>query len=107
MTLEEQMEVAKIYSVSGMWNDGYDISRPFRSPHHTITKTALIGGGKDIKAGEITLAHNGVLFLDEILEFKKEVLELLRQPLEDRIINISRLYICMYLYRVRKKEIYK
>ena len=91
MTLEEQMEVAKIYSVSGMWNDGYDISRPFRSPHHTITKTALIGGGKDIKAGEITLAHNGVLFLDEILEFKKEVLELLRQPLEDRIINISRL----------------
>lgn len=91
MTLEEQMEVAKIYSVSGMWNDGCDISRPFRSPHHTITKTALIGGGKDIKAGEITLAHNGVLFLDEILEFKKEVLELLRQPLEDRIINISRL----------------
>ena len=92
MTLEEQMEVAKIYSVSGMWNDGYDISRPFRSPHHTITKTALIGGGKDIKAGEITLAHNGVLFLDEILEFKKEVLELLRQPLEDRIINILKEY---------------
>lgn len=85
------MEVAKIYSVSGMLNDGYDIKRPFRAPHHTITKTALIGGGRDIKAGEITLAHNGILFLDEILEFKKEILELLRQPLEDRIINVSRL----------------
>ena len=91
MTLEEQMEVAKIYSVSGMLNDGYDIKRPFRAPHHTITKTALIGGGRDIKAGEITLAHNGILFLDEILEFKKEILELLRQPLEDRIINVSKL----------------
>ncbi len=91
MTIEEQQEVAKIYSVSGLWDYGYDISRPFRSPHNTITKTALIGGGKDVKAGEITLAHNGVLFLDEILEFKKEVLELLRQPLEDKKINISRL----------------
>ena len=90
MTIEEQQEVAKIYSISGMWNEGYDISRPFRAPHNTITKTALIGGGKDVKAGEITLAHNGVLFLDEILEFKKEVLELLRQPLEEKIINISR-----------------
>ena len=91
MSIEEQQEVAKIYSVSGMWNSGYDLSRPFRSPHHTITKTALIGGGQEVRAGEITLAHNGVLFLDEILEFKKEVLELLRQPLEDKIINISRL----------------
>ena len=91
MTIEEQQEVAKIYSVSGLWNEGYDISRPFRSPHNTITKTALIGGGRDVKAGEITLAHNGILFLDEILEFKKEVLELLRQPLEDKQINISRL----------------
>ena len=91
MTIEEQQEVAKIYSISGLWNEGYDISRPFRAPHNTITKTALIGGGKDVKAGEITLAHNGVLFLDEILEFKKEVLELLRQPLEDKVINISRL----------------
>lgn len=91
MTLEEEIEVAKIYSVSGIYNNGYNLSRPFRAPHHTITKTALIGGGRDIKAGEITLAHNGVLFLDEILEFKKEVLELLRQPLEDKIINVSRL----------------
>lgn len=91
LTLEEQREIAKIYSVSGMWKDGYCISRPFRSPHHTTTKVALIGGGKEIRAGEITLAHNGVLFLDEILEFKKDVLEVLRQPLEDGIINISRL----------------
>lgn len=91
LTLEEQREIAKIYSVSGLWNEGYYISRPFRSPHHTTTKVSLIGGGKEIKAGEITLAHNGVLFLDEILEFKKEVLEVLRQPLEDGIINISRL----------------
>ena len=91
MSIEEQQEVAKIYSISGLWSEGYDISRPFRSPHNTITKTALIGGGKDVKAGEITLAHNGILFLDEILEFKKEVLELLRQPLEDKVINISRL----------------
>ena len=83
MTIEEQQEVAKIYSVSGLWDDGYDISRPFRSPHHTITKTALIGGGKDIKAGEITLAHNGVLFLDEIAEFNKKTLDALRQPIED------------------------
>ncbi len=91
LTLEEQREIAKIYSVSGMWKDGYCISRPFRAPHHTTTKVALIGGGKEIRAGEITLAHNGVLFLDEILEFKKEVLEVLRQPLEDGVINISRL----------------
>ena len=91
MTIEEQQEVAKIYSISGLLRDGYNISRPFRSPHNTITKSALIGGGKDVKAGEITLAHNGILFLDEILEFKREVLELLRQPLEDKVINISRL----------------
>lgn len=91
LTIEEQREIGKIYSVSGLWKDGYCVSRPFRSPHHTTTKVALIGGGKEVKAGEITLAHNGVLFLDEILEFKKEVLEVLRQPLEDGVINISRL----------------
>ncbi len=91
LSIEEQKEVAKIYSVSGMWQDGYKVSRPFRAPHNTITKSALIGGGREVKAGEITLAHKGVLFLDEILEFKREVLELLRQPLEDKKINISRL----------------
>lgn len=91
LTIEEQKEIAKIYSVSGLWNKGYFIERPFRAPHHTTTKTALIGGGNEIKVGEITLAHNGVLFLDEILEFSNELLEVLRQPLEEGIINISRL----------------
>lgn len=91
MTYKELQEVAKIYSVSGIWDGSYTLNRPFRSPHHTITKTALIGGGKDVKAGEITLAHNGVLFLDELLEFKREILDLLRQPLEDKYITLTRL----------------
>lgn len=91
LSIEEQKEIAKIYSISGLWNDGYVLERPFRAPHHTTTKTALVGGGNDIKVGEITLAHNGILFLDEILEFNKESLEVLRQPLEEGVINISRL----------------
>lgn len=91
LTIEEKKEIAKIYSVSGLWNNGYFIERPFRAPHHTTTKTALIGGGNEIRVGEITLAHNGVLFLDEILEFSSDLLEVLRQPLEEGIINISRL----------------
>ena len=91
LSVEEEKEVGKIYSVAGLLNDEYRINRPFRAPHHTITKSALIGGGKEIKAGEITLAHKGVLFLDEILEFKKEILEMLRQPLEDKKISIARL----------------
>ncbi|MGN0145357.1 MAG: ATP-binding protein, partial [Clostridium sp.] len=70
------------------------INRPFRAPHHTSTKLSIIGGGKEIKPGEITLAHNGVLFLDEILEFKKEVLESLREPLEEKKINITRVSGC-------------
>lgn len=89
LSYEEKMETAKIYSASGLEIDNINI--PFRTPHHTITKTALVGGGKDIKAGEITLAHNGILFLDEILEFKKEVLEVLREPLEEKVININRI----------------
>ena len=88
---EEKVEVAKIYSISGMMDTYKNISIPFRQPHNTITKVALIGGGKDIKAGEITLAHNGVLYLDEILEFKKEVLEVLRLPLEDGVVRIDRI----------------
>lgn len=88
---EEEIEIAKIYSASGIFLGEDYINRPFRSPHNTITKTALVGGGRDIKAGEITLAHNGVLFLDEILEFKRDVLELLREPLEEKVININRL----------------
>lgn len=89
LTYKEEIEVAKIYSASGMeFNNSI---RPFRSPHHTITKVALAGGGKDVKAGEITLAHNGILFLDEILEFKREVIEILREPLEEKYININRI----------------
>lgn len=90
LTIEEQMEVAKIYSVSGLIKDGYFVKRPFRAPHHSITKAALIGGGSEIRAGEITLAHNGVLFLDEMLEFRRNVLDSLRQPLEEGVIHISR-----------------
>lgn len=87
----EEMEIAKIYSASGLLSGEDGIFRPFRNPHHTITRTALAGGGKEIKVGEITLAHNGILFLDEILEFKRDVLEVLREPLEEKIININRL----------------
>lgn len=87
---EELLEVAKIYSTCGLMKDKSSIIRPFRAPHHTSTKAAMIGGGKEVKPGEITLAHNGVLFLDEILEFKKEVLECLREPLEQKNVNITR-----------------
>lgn len=89
---EESLEVTKIYSVSGKLegNGGIISQRPFRNPHHTISRIALVGGGNKIIPGEISLAHRGVLFLDEILEFKKDVLEILRQPLEERKINISR-----------------
>lgn len=91
LTLDEEKEIAKIYSISGLFKEDEGIVRPFRTPHHTITRVALAGGGKEIKAGEITLAHNGVLFLDEILEFRRAVLEVLREPLEEKVINISRL----------------
>jgi len=92
LSQEESLEVTKIYSVSGKLegNGGIILQRPFRNPHHTISRIALVGGGNKIIPGEISLAHKGVLFLDEILEFKKEVLEILRQPLEERKINISR-----------------
>lgn len=87
---KELVEVAKIYSSIGKLNIGKKLRRPFRMPHHTVTKAGLVGGGREIKPGEITLAHNGVLFLDEILEFKKEALESLREPLEEKKININR-----------------
>lgn len=93
LSLEESMEVSKIYSIAGLMdNQALITKRPFRSPHHTITKSALVGGGAIPKPGEISLAHLGVLFLDELPEFKKETIEVLRQPLEDRYINISRLH---------------
>lgn len=91
MTYAEALESSRIYSAMGMLN-GQNImnERPFRAPHHTISDVALIGGGKDPRPGEISLAHNGVLFLDELPEFKRNVLEVLRQPLESGDIHISR-----------------
>ena len=92
LTLEEALETTKIHSVAGFTDSkkGIVTIRPFRSPHHTISDVALIGGGSYPKPGEVSLAHNGVLFLDELPEFKKSVLEVLRQPLEDEIVTISR-----------------
>lgn len=99
LSLEESIEITKIYSTCGMLKKGQHlvVERPFRSPHHTITDTAMIGGGRRLRPGEVTLASGGILFLDEFLEFKKTTLELLRQPLEDRKIEISRVYDgCVY-----------
>ena len=94
MTLEESLEVTKVYSVSGLLKKDTPliVSRPFRSPHHTISDVSLIGGGRIPNPGEVSLAHLGVLFLDEFPEFQKKALEVLRQPLEDGIVNISRVY---------------
>ena len=91
MTLHEALETTKIHSVVGkIKNMGLMSQRPFRSPHHTISDVALVGGGSYPQPGEISLSHNGVLFLDELPEFKRGVLEVLRQPLEDREVTISR-----------------
>ena len=91
MTLNEALETTKIHSVVGrVKNSGLLSQRPFRSPHHTISNVALVGGGSYPQPGEISLSHNGVLFLDELPEFKREVLEVMRQPLEDREVTISR-----------------
>ncbi|MAD96389.1 MAG: magnesium chelatase [Flavobacteriaceae bacterium] len=91
MTLHEALETTKIHSVVGkIKSSGLMVQRPFRSPHHTISDVALVGGGQYPQPGEISLAHNGVLFLDELPEFKRSVLEVMRQPLEDREVTISR-----------------
>jgi len=92
LTLQEALETTKIHSVAGkMQNNSSLITvRPFRSPHHTISDVALVGGGGFPQPGEISLAHHGVLFLDELPEFKRTVLEVMRQPLEDRVVTISR-----------------
>jgi len=92
MTLHEALETTKIHSVVGRVkeNTGLMAQRPFRSPHHTISDVALVGGGAYPQPGEISLSHNGVLFLDELPEFKRGVLEVMRQPLEDREVTISR-----------------
>jgi magnesium chelatase family protein len=92
LNLQEALETTKIHSVAGKLNacDALMTERPYRSPHHTISDMALVGGGVNPQPGEISLAHNGVLFLDELPEFKRSVLEVMRQPLEDRRVTISR-----------------
>ena len=92
MTLKEALETTKIHSVVGMLGHGVSLMqiRPFRSPHHTTSYVGLVGGGTYPQPGEISLAHNGVLFLDELPEFKRQVLEVLRQPMEDRMVTIAR-----------------
>ena len=105
LTFEEALEITKIHSIAGMLSKETPIllERPFRSPHHTVTTTSLIGGGSVPKPGEISLAHYGVLFLDELPEFNKNTLEVLRGPLEDREVTISRInasltYPCNFMF---------
>jgi magnesium chelatase family protein len=105
MTLHEALETTKIHSVVGRIGaqKGLIAQRPFRSPHHTISNVALVGGGSYPQPGEISLSHNGVLFLDELPEFKRDVLEVMRQPLEDREVTISRAkftvtYPCSFMF---------
>jgi magnesium chelatase family protein len=92
LTFQEALETSKIYSVMGMMPEGEGLlsTRPFRSPHHTISDAGLIGGGQNPKPGEVSLSHHGVLFLDELPEFKKNVLEVLRQPMEEGHVTIAR-----------------
>lgn len=92
MSLDEALETTKIHSVAGKIKEsnGLILHRPFRKPHHSISDTALVGGGTFPQPGEFSLAHNGVLFLDELPEFKRSALEVMRQPLEDRVVTISR-----------------
>ncbi len=102
MNYEEIVEVSKIYSVAGKLSRAHPlvVARPFRAIHHTASAISIIGGGRDSKPGEISLAHKGVLFLDEMLEFPQTVLETLRQPLEDGIIAINRVQ-SSYTYPAR------
>lgn len=90
LTKDEMLEVTAIHSTAGELREGALVYPPFRSPHHTISHTAMVGGGAVPKAGEVTLAHKGVLFLDEFAEFEARALEALRQPLEDRVVTVSR-----------------
>ena len=97
LTLQEALETTKIHSVAGKLPENSTLvsQRPFRSPHHTISDVALVGGGGNPQPGEISLAHNGVLFLDELPEFKRNVLEVMRQPMEERKVTISRAKIAL------------
>lgn len=92
MTIDEALETTKIHSIAGLLKPGASLvaARPFRNPHHSISDAGLIGGGSHPRPGEVSLAHNGTLFLDELPEFKRNVLELLRQPIEDGHVNLSR-----------------
>ena len=104
LTIEEAMEVTKIHSISGeLKNDGIIMSRPFRMPHHTVPISTMIGGGRIPQPGEISLAHCGILFLDELTEFNRNILESLREPLENREVVINRLsgnyrYPCNFMF---------
>ena len=105
MQLEEALEITKIYSILGLTSIHNPLmtKRPFRSPHHTITPVSLVGGGRNPKPGEISLSHYGVLFLDELPEFNQHTLEVLRGPLEDGIVTISRVnasltYPCEFMF---------
>lgn len=93
LSFEEALETTKIHSVAGVLSKNTPLItvRPYRAPHHTISPVSLVGGGKIPKPGEVSLAHNGVLFLDELPEFNKSTLEVLRGPLEDRVVTISRI----------------
>ena len=91
MTEEEAIETTKIHSVAGMIDskNSFLATRPFRAPHHTISDAGLLGGSSNPSPGEVSLAHNGILFLDELPEFRRSTLEVMRQPLEDRVVTIS------------------
>ena len=92
MTFEESLETTRIHSVAGLLpsETGLTMARPFRSRHHTISDAGLVGGGPIPRPGEVSMAHNGILFLDELPEFPRNVLEVLRQPLEERKVTIPR-----------------
>ena len=94
LTPQESIETTRIYSAVGRLRSGQPLmaKRPFRSPHHTISEAGLVGGGSTPTPGEISMAHHGVLFLNELPEFNRKTLEVLQQPLEDRVVTISRFF---------------